>query len=72
MLKATGVQAARLGAALLQLVDRSLRQTNVLSEFGLAPTKYCPRQTCLRCEDLSFQPNDPPEPMGVSTEMNCH
>ena len=36
-----------LGLALLQFVDRSLRQTNPPAEFALAPAKHCPRQPYL-------------------------
>ena len=58
--------------ALLQLVDCSLRQANMPSEFSLAPTKYCPRQTYLRGKGLPLEPHDLPEPARVGSEMNGH
>ena len=55
------VAAPRLGLALLQFVDRSLRQTNTPSEFALAPTEHCPRQPYLGRKGLPVESHDLPE-----------
>jgi len=64
--------ATRLRFTLLQLVNGSLRQADASPKLGLAPTKYCPRQTHLRGKGLPLEPHDLPEPARVGGEMNGH
>jgi hypothetical protein len=55
-LKRLHCSASRLGLALLEFVDRSLRQPDALTKFGLAPPENGTCQPYFRSKTMPFDP----------------
>jgi hypothetical protein len=64
---------ARLSIALLKLVDRSLRETDAIAQFGLTPAQDSARQSDLGRGSVSFELDYVGEIAGViCTQMDSH
>ena len=63
---------ARLGFALLELVNRALTQTDVSTELTLAPAKHGTREPNLGSKSMPLEPASLADPAELRWQMNRH
>ena len=65
-------RASRLRFALLQFVDRSLRQARSPAQLSLAPTEHRTHQPDLGRKSLPLEAHNLAETTRLSIELYCH
>jgi hypothetical protein len=70
--ESTHRRAPRLGLALLEFVNCSLRQANTPAQFGLAPAENRTDQPDFSCKGMPLEADNLAEIIRLSSKMNCH